>query len=111
MTDKLTLGEHVQARLEGVVVCHNIQFHRRGSCKRCGACERKKCPHLSIQNGLATCDTYGTGDYLERNCNVFPDHPFCRVVLEGICGFKFIPVTEEDSSRYKEFIEKWQLAT
>jgi len=93
-----------------MVRSHGVNFHRTGICKRCGKCEKKSkpCVHLSFQNGLATCDTYGSGDYLEKRCDVFPDNPFCRVVKDGICGFKFIPVSEADEERYKELLSRWQ---
>lgn len=81
----------------------NISFVRKGECSRCGACEKPDCPHLWWeQDGRATCLTHGEGDYLEWNCDKFPDNPFCEVVREGICGYTFEPVTEEDAKRYKE---------
>ena len=86
------------------VTCHNIKFYRIGECKRCGECENKPkpCPHFSMKDGLATCDTYGTGDYIKFNCEKFPDNPFCRVVREGICGIKFVLVNKADEQKYKE---------
>src|SRR5210317_1181619 len=90
---------------------HNINFIRYGSCKRCGACEKPDCPHLTLEDGLATCMTYGKGDYLEWRCNVFPDSPFCRVVREGICGFTFEPLTEEDAEKYGHCLKTWRLNT
>lgn len=94
-----------------IIRIHNITFHRTGECRRCGECENKPkpCTHFKMVEGKATCDTYGTGDYLEKRCNVFPDNPFCRVVLNGVCGFEFVPVTKADAKRYKEAKKKWRL--
>jgi hypothetical protein len=90
---------------------HGINFIREGECKRCGACEKPSCPHFRMIDGLATCLTYGKGDYLKRKCYQFPDNPFCRVVREGICGFKFTPATPADEKKYKEYLKKWRLHT
>ena len=87
------------------IVCNGIGFNRTGECKRCGECEKRHCSHFSMEGGLATCDTYGKGDYLERNCERFPDSPFCRVVQEGKCGYIFIPITDEDIEKYKILME------
>ena len=92
------------------IVSHGITFIRKGKCKRCGACEKSTCPHYIMVNGKATCQTYGRGDYLEWKCNVFPDNPFCRVVREGICGFKFTPATNDDILKYREYLRTWRLA-
>lgn len=90
---------------------HGIEFIRHGECKRCGECEKHDCKYLTWEDGLATCLTYGKGDYLEWRCDVFPDSPFCRVVREGICGFTFEPVTEEDAEKYQQYLKIWQLHT
>ena len=92
-----------------IIKSHNIKFIRSGKCKRCGACEKSSCPHLTWEDGLATCKTYGKGDYLEWRCDVFPDGPFCKVILEGICGYKFEPLTEDDDKKYQECIKVWGL--
>ena len=84
---------------------NGIEFYRTGECKRCGACEKKHCAHFSMEGGIATCDTYGKGDYLERNCERFPDNPFCRVVQEGTCGYRFEPITDEDVRKYDILVE------
>lgn len=86
---------------------HNIDFIRSGECKRCGACEKPDCPHLLWEGGLATCKTYGTGDYLEWNCDKFPDNPFCRVIFDEICGYEFEPVTEVDKEKYLHCLKTW----
>jgi hypothetical protein len=91
-----------------VIKVHGIKFIRSGECKRCGACEKPNCEHLTWEDGLATCKTYGKGDYLEWRCDVFPDSPFCGVVRKGICGFTFEPVTEEDAKKYRDCLKKWQ---
>jgi hypothetical protein len=57
-----------------------------------------------MKEGMATCDTYGKGDYIEMNCEEFPNNPFCRVVREGICGFKFVLVDKADEKRFKELL-------
>ncbi len=94
---------------DNIKVIHGIKFRIAGKCRRCGECEKKPtpCEHLSFENGLATCDTYGKGDYLEKRCDVFPDSPSCRVVREGICGIKFIPVGKESKKKYQEAMLKW----
>jgi hypothetical protein len=89
---------------ERTFYCHGVTFYRRGECKRCGECEDKPepCKHFYFKDGLATCDTYGKGDYIEKNCEEFPNNPFCRVVREGICGFTFEPISDEEERKYKE---------
>lgn len=114
-----------------IIESHDIKFIRTGKCKRCGACEKKKCPHFSMVNGLATCDVYEKRDEVcqlctndshsiwydqgkpvtHSSCKEFPDGPFCRVVLKGICGFKFTPLTKEDEKKYKEYLKIWRLHT
>jgi hypothetical protein len=86
------------------IISHGIDFIRCGSCKRCGACEKPSCPHLTWEDGLATCKTYGKGDYLEWNCHVFPNSPFCDVILDGICAYTFEPVTEDGTRMYEEIL-------
>ncbi len=98
-------------------ITYGIGFVRTGKCKRCGACESKvePCPHLTWKNGLATCEIYdhrggvckscSEAKSIEfgkkwtvshENCKKFPDSPNCRVVKEGICGFKFVSVKEKN---------------
>ena len=89
-----------------IIRSNGIEFIRHGACKRCGACEKPNCPHLVWEDGLATCKTYGKGDYLEWNCHVFPNSPFCDVVVDEICGFKFEPVTDEDARMYEEILSR-----
>jgi hypothetical protein len=86
---------------------HGIKFIRYGFCKRCGACEKPNCPHFKLINELATCLTYGRGDYLKWNCDKFPDNPFCKVIFEEICGYTFEPVTEADLERYLHCLKTW----
>ena len=89
-----------------IIIEHSgIKFFLRGECKRCGACEKPNCPHLTWEDGLATCKTYGKGDYLEWNCHVFPNSPFCDIIQDGICGYTFEPVTEEDAKLYEILLE------
>lgn len=83
---------------------HGIDFIREGKCKRCGACEKPNCPHLTWEDGLATCKTYGKGDYLEWNCHVFPNSPFCDVVRKGICAYTFVPITKEGAELYEKML-------
>ncbi len=87
------------------ITSHSIEFIRHGSCKRCGACEKPSCPHLTWKDGLATCEVYGEKEYFELNCHVFPDSPFCDVVLDGICAYTFEPVTAYDAELYEEMLE------
>ena len=114
---------------ESIIINSNgINFIREGYCKRCGACEKPKCPHFKMVDGLATCDIYKnregickicseikskkTGKNIEishENCEKFPNSPFCDVVLKGICGYKFKPVTEEDNKKFKNCLGAWQL--
>jgi len=58
------------------IISHGIHFIRTGECKRCEACEKLSCPHFKMVDDLATCLTYGKGDYLEKKCYEFPDNPF-----------------------------------
>ena len=85
---------------------HGIKFIRHGSCRRCGACEKPSCPHLTWEDDLATCLTYGKGDYLEWNCHVFPNSPFCDVVRLGVCAYSFEPITEDGSRVYYQILNK-----
>jgi len=114
-----------------LIKVHGIKFIRTGKCKRCGACEKPSCPHFKMIKGLATCDVYEGRDKVcklctndksgiwysqgepvtHANCKKFPDNPFCRVVREGICGFKFTSVTKEDEKKYKEYLKIWRLHT
>jgi hypothetical protein len=86
------------------VKSHGIEFIRHGSCKRCGVCEKPKCPHLMWENGLATCKTYGSGDYLKWNCHVFPNSPFCDVVRKRVCAYTFEPITKDGARLYEEML-------
>lgn len=86
---------------------HNINFIRYGSCKRCGACEKPDCPFLIWEGELATCTTYRKGYYWQFDCDKFPTSPYCDVVRKGICGYKFIPATEEDVKKHKERLKRW----
>ena len=83
-------------------------LRRTGQCNRCGACEKPKCQHWSMTNGISTCDTYGHGDYIDKRCYVFPDSPFCYVVRQGICGYEFIPTNEKDADRFNRLMKKWR---
>jgi len=92
-----------------IIESNSIKFYLLGECKRCGACEKPSCPHLTWEDGLATCKVYGEKEYFELNCHIFPDSPFCDVILDGICGFKFVPVTEDDAKKYNKCLEVWGL--
>jgi len=92
-----------------IIKSHGIRYEKTGKCLRCGKCEKKNCPHFSMVGGLATCDTYEYGDYIEKRCHVFPDSPFCEVVRKGICGYKFKPVTDEDIKKHREYLKIWRL--
>jgi hypothetical protein len=37
------------------VSMHGVKYYRTGSCNRCGACEKDKCPHFSMADELACC--------------------------------------------------------
>lgn len=107
---------------------HGVTFERTGKCKRCGQCEKKDCPHFSIKNGLATCDIYNKRNEVCKSCSSnekgiwwrkgnpithavckkFPNHPFLRVIMEGICGYKFKPLTKKDEIKYKKLVEAWK---
>ena len=87
-----------------IIRSHSIDFIRHGKCKRCGACEKPNCPHLTWEGGLATCKVYGEKEYFELNCHVFPNSPFCDVILDGICAYTFEPVTEEGARMYEEIL-------
>jgi hypothetical protein len=43
-----------------------------------------------------------------QTCADFPNHPFLRVIKEGICGFKFEPATPEDAIKHHILVEAWQ---
>lgn len=107
--------------------CHGVDYIRTGQCNRCGACEKDNCPHLSWKEGLATCDMqlqkhevctscssnedayfFKAGrDVTHQICVDFPNHPFLRVIKEGICGYKFEPATEEDKVKHQKLIDAW----
>lgn len=108
---------------------HGVNYIRTGSCKRCGECEKTTCPHLAQEGTLSCClihekdraavceeCTNDKNSYFYRGgrpvthqvCIVFPDHPFLRVIKEGICGYKFEPATEEDSVKHQLLVDTWQ---
>lgn len=71
---------------------HGIPFHRIGECKRCGSC-CGVCEYLNEDGSCLTypeCPAYNN-DLRER----FPDHPWLRVIREGVCGYQFVRLTEE----------------
>jgi hypothetical protein len=85
---------------------HGISFIRTGKCRRCGACEKKNCPHFSMVDGLATCAIH-EGDR-PQVCVDFPNHPFLGVIQSGVCGYKFKPLTKKDKVKYEELLKAWQ---
>lgn len=96
---------------------HGINFHREGECNRCGACACEKfgCPHFSWEGDLATCDVvdkyavcpvctgnpdgpfYREGkDITHAECGDFPNHPFLRVIKDGVCGYTFKRLNDKE---------------
>jgi len=92
---------------------HGVLFIRTGSCKQCGRCEDGFCPHLDEETFKCLiheqkqewCDECG-GTHQE--CHDFPKHPWVKVIEEGICGFKFEPLNEEEAKKKAELDKLWQ---
>jgi hypothetical protein len=115
-------------------ICHGVTYIRSGSCHRCGSCEKLECPHLSWDDeGKAVCNIYeelqnpvffckicktDTNAYFYKNkpsykvkhaiCKTFPNHPFLRVIRDGICGYTFEPKTPEDVIKHQKLVAAWQ---
>ena len=108
---------------------HGVNYIRTGQCIRCGeCCKTKNCPHFSWKAKLATCNIQNEKDEVctscatnengywykpqrettHQICRVFPNHPFLRVIMSRVCGYKFEPVTEEDKIKHQKFIDTWQ---
>jgi hypothetical protein len=114
--------------------CHGVTYVRSGSCHRCGSCEKPECPHLSWDNqGKALCGIHNrlgkklyfcsdcqndidgiwgsrglTVSITHMICFDFPNHPFLRVIRDGICGYTFEPKTPEDAVKHQKLVDAWQ---
>lgn len=92
---------------------HGVLFVRSGSCKQCGVCEDGACSHWDAESKLcliyedreAFCEECG---YTHHNCATFPIHPWVDVIKEGVCGYTFTPLNEEEAAKKESLDNAWQ---
>ena len=87
---------------------HGKRFKRTGSCNQCSGCYNaciNKCPHGEpTGDGGARCTIYDRrGEVCEecdkygfkvthQVCIDFPNHPWLRVIEDGVCNYTFTKV-------------------
>ena len=96
---------------------HGVQFERTGSCNQCGACgcANDNCSHYKKIKGKWGCVIYDTRAAFcaEHNstheiCIIFPNHPWLKVIKDGVCSYTFTPVDSVNLAKFNELNQAWQ---